>query len=246
MSLNWNITRVVNMETTCYERLTAAEIEAMGTTVETLVNDHGSPWYIPGESETEKLANCDVVQRLNPLTNCLIWATMGIGMGRITEESYGEFWLRMNMIERLNGPYLSKRTADGESWEPRSVTLEEVKAHIGLGTNVSHESWTSWTKRQIDSWRSNGLRGAGLEAGPWNPPVSQVAKDTGEQIERLANALKNAEIYGDSAIEKKGEAQVEADLERIYRMEDHVRCMESDWEEIESDIEEAEEAEGEE
>lgn len=247
MSLNWNLNRVKDFRDVCYERLTSAEVEAMGTTIEELVGAGGSSWYIPGGSEVEQIGNCAVVERMTPLTNCFIWATMGAGMGSITEENYSEFWLRVNLQEKLSGPFLGQKRAEGEGLEPRFITLEEVKAHIGLGTNVSYESWSSWTKRQVDSWRINVLRGQKMNPGPWQAPVSQVAKDTGEQIERLAEALRNAEIYGSAEIETLGEKQVEADLERVYRMEHDVRCIESDWSHIiEHAIREAEEAEGEE
>ena len=248
MSLNWSIEEILNYRTVCYDRMTRTEVEAEGNTIEEVLkqsNFMGCNWYTPGGSETEKLANCDVIERLSPLTNVLIWATMSVGMGSITEANYGEFWARINMMERLTGPFLSKPTDNGKSWEPRHITLEEVKAHTGLGTNVHLESWTSWTKRRTDQWRKDALSGKDLDAGPWKPSVSQVAKDTSEQIDRLAQALTDAEIYGDSDIEKEAEAQVERDLTRIYKMEDHVRCMKADWEDIERKIDAAEEAEGE-
>ena len=243
MSLNWDISRIKDFKQVCYDRMTRTEVEALDTTIEALVSESSSPWYTPGESETEKLANCDVVERFSPLTNCFIWATMSVGMGTITKENHGEFWLRLNLLERIRGPFISKKTEEGEGWEPRFITLEEVEAHIGLGTNVSQESWASWTKRQMASWRSDVLRGKKLDAGPWEPPVSQIAKDTGEQISRLQKAIEDASSEGIEELDAEIEVQQEKDLETIYKMEDYVRCIESDWEDIEWKIDDAEQAE---
>ena len=238
MSLNWSIGEIEDYRSVCYERMTADEVLAMGTTIEKLVADHSSPWYTPGESEQEKVANCDTVERMSVLTNCLIWATMIVGLGGITKENYGEFWARIHFVEKLSGPFLHRKTEDGQGWEPSSITLEEIQAHIGLGCNVSNESWSSWSKRAMDQARKDLLRGEKLEAGPWHDPISQVAKDTEEQLERLEKALRDHSFYGE--LEEPADEQAEKDLERVYKMTDNARCIASDWEDLEWKQEEAE------
>lgn len=73
------------------------------------------------------------VWTLNPLTDALIWSTMGVGIGKITEDNYEEFYRRMCALAKIHGPML--RNAEG----PRGITLAEVRAHIGLTCNVSFQ-----------------------------------------------------------------------------------------------------------
>lgn len=241
MSLNWNITRVEDHKKVCYERKTKEEAKAAGTTIEELAN---SPdWYTPGGTDVERLANCDIVERMNPLTNALIWATMSVRLGSVTAENYGEFWLRINLLERLSGHFMSQRDEAGDGFEARPITLEEVKAHIGLGCNVSDESWSSWSKGLMDTTRHALLRQEKLGSEPWHPPISQVAKDTEEQLGRLEKALQSHPFYGD--LEQTADERAERDLSRIYVMVDHVGCMATEWDDLEGEQEMAEMAEGE-
>lgn len=79
---------------------------------------------------------------LNPLTHVLIWATIGVGIGQLSEKNADEFYARLALLERLDGPYLIRP----EGKQPH-ITPEEVKAHIGLSTNVSYETRPTWFKR---------------------------------------------------------------------------------------------------
>lgn len=65
------------------------------------------------------------------ITNNLIWATMAVSMGSITEKNYEEFYRRMIVVGRLTTP-------------PYQVTLADVKRRIGLSTNVSTETPTKF------------------------------------------------------------------------------------------------------
>ena len=70
---------------------------------------------------------------LSPVTDTLIWAAMRIGMNGITEKNWNEFYARMLL-------------------DPRCIFIkpEDVKAHIGLSTNVSSVSRTKWFKALMD------------------------------------------------------------------------------------------------
>ena len=75
---------------------------------------------------------------LNPVTNVLVWYTLVIGMGTITKRNADEFFERVRRFEELSGPGLH---ADGK---PRPITLEDVRGHIGLETNV----FPKWSERR--------------------------------------------------------------------------------------------------
>ncbi len=235
MSLNWNIGNVSNYREACYDRVTREEAVAAGTTVEALLAQSsfmGPNWYTPGASEVEKLANCDVVERLNPLTNCLIWATMGLGMRGIREDNYAEFFARIAISEKVNGTYLNQKCEDGEGWEPRPIALDEVKAHIGLSTNVSEESWTTWISSLMGTVRSEVLRGADLpdDRGlPGNMPLSQHFKDVADGMDALFRRMKNNYFEDDEALDR-----FDQDYEKACRAQEWLNNACDTWNTIEA------------
>ena len=66
----------------------------------------------------------------NPITNGLIWYTLALGMGEITEKNCEEFYRRMVMHDKMSGTLLQKGGA------PAYISFAEIKQHIGLHTNV--------------------------------------------------------------------------------------------------------------
>lgn len=83
------------------------------------------------------------ISELNVVTQTLVFMTIAVGIGRITEETAGEFFARAALIERLDGPFMHQ---DGK---PRLITEDDVIDHIGLRTNVSMETRTKWTNRVV-------------------------------------------------------------------------------------------------
>mgnify|MGYP003144635752 CR=1 FL=1 len=94
-------------------------------------------WYI------SKVEDCDNYcfepdpenpekERITPLTNQLINMTMAVGMHEITKKNYREFYTRMLLL----GLDKSLYTLD-EDGNQVGIQLEDVKRHIGLGTNAS-------------------------------------------------------------------------------------------------------------
>lgn len=241
MSLNWGVGDVKDYKTVCYQTMTREEVEAAGHTIEALVNKHsfmGGDWYVPGSSDLERLSNCNTIERLNPLTNCFIWATMSVSLRGITEENHVEFWLRMSLLEKLNGPFLSKRDPDDNTkWVPRQITLDEVKSHIGLTCNVGDLSWREWLTRTLDTVRAETLRRAGVKDDrglPRDMKISQVAKDTMDQMETLESALKDHYLGDDEEEERRHDK----DYSRVCRMLRWLREAEAEWESIECRLEE--------
>lgn len=89
-------------------------------------------------------------RRMHGTTETLIWATMIFGQNSITEKNWEEFLFRAKFYERLNG---GLRT-DWSGGEPRPVclTADEIKAHIGLGTNATNYTRAAWIKNVIKNF----------------------------------------------------------------------------------------------
>ena len=68
---------------------------------------------------------------MHPVTHAIIFATMAIGMGEITEKNHEEFFDRISKWEKVGGAFLQ----DGNG-KPRKLTIEDIEKHIGLTTNV--------------------------------------------------------------------------------------------------------------
>jgi len=78
------------------------------------------------------------------VTNGLIWATIGVGIGVINDDTAEEFAARLSLWQDLNGALLY--SADG----PVRITREDVLAHKGLSTNVfPMERRAAWVKRTV-------------------------------------------------------------------------------------------------
>ena len=72
----------------------------------------------------------------NPATKYLAWASMGIGIGEITQLNYKEVYLRHLFVTKLSA-YVNEMP----------ITLEDVKKNIGLKTNVVNETKSKWLNR---------------------------------------------------------------------------------------------------
>lgn len=111
MSLDWNISKIENLDEVC---------------------------FIPAPEGEEG-------QRLNPVTEALIWSTLAIDIGRLTEKNVDEFAYRLFFYERLMDPFLFNQNT------PRYITYEEVKNHVGLVTNVMDLSRAKWMKHMTSA-----------------------------------------------------------------------------------------------
>lgn len=89
--------------------------------------------------------------RLAPVTEALIWTTMAVGIGDLSEKNAGEFYARMKLLRALDGG-IGVYDETGE----RAITADEVRAHIGLWTNATTEKRDAWVKhvtaRQMRDW----------------------------------------------------------------------------------------------
>jgi len=98
-------------------------------------------------------------RKMSPVTHALIFRTMGVDIGHITEKNYLEFYTRAKFVAALFGSNLMEADEHG-GYKERDFTLEEIRAHIGLGTNVIDKTRAYFVKRQID----NFFRSADYEA----------------------------------------------------------------------------------
>lgn len=83
---------------------------------------------------------------MHPVTHALIWATMAVDLGEITEKNWQEFWARVAVHEEVCGAFIFQHEK-GKGPEPVFITPEQVKAHIGLTTNVRSLKETAWGSR---------------------------------------------------------------------------------------------------
>jgi len=88
--------------------------------------------------------------KINPITEIIIFMTVGVGIGDLSEENATEFYKRVDIWQRLMSPLL--RNNDGTSYY---ITPEDISDHIGLKTNVfpmeTRAQFTNKMWRDIDS-----------------------------------------------------------------------------------------------
>jgi hypothetical protein len=73
-------------------------------------------------------------RKMSPVTHALIFITMSVDIGRITEKNYLEFYTRAKFAAALFGSSLMKADEHG-GYKERGITIEDVRAHIGLHTH---------------------------------------------------------------------------------------------------------------
>lgn len=121
MSLNWNVSRIADSDRVCWRTADA---------------DQPMRGIKAGE------------RYLSPTTEALIWSTLGVGLGEITAANWRRFWVRLQAVEAWSGKLISEGDrGDGRPWD---LTAEDVRAHIGLHTNVSRETDSAWIKRWLE------------------------------------------------------------------------------------------------
>jgi len=74
---------------------------------------------------------------LNLTTDRLIWATIAVDLGEITQTNAVEFWTRMKFLEKIRHP----RYCDG-------LSLDIIRRHIGLKVNVYSMKRKEWMVKQ--------------------------------------------------------------------------------------------------
>ena len=80
-------------------------------------------------------------------TEALIWLTMAVNMGQITEKNWRQFYTRVAFVERVFGARRRNREGGHVYFTPA-----EVKDHIGLTTNVAKMTDAQFTKHTFKNF----------------------------------------------------------------------------------------------
>jgi hypothetical protein len=75
------------------------------------------------------------------ISHSLIWATMSVGIGDLSEENLEEFYIRLKWLER-DGAFMTSKEG------PLFFTLQMLRNRLGLHTNAGWETRSAWVKRQ--------------------------------------------------------------------------------------------------
>lgn len=86
------------------------------------------------DSEGKPVLNEEGSTRWNPITLALASITQIVGIPKITQKNYLEFYRRMFLVEAIYGASLSKKEDEGIIHF--SPSLNDIKQHIGLYTNA--------------------------------------------------------------------------------------------------------------
>ena len=99
--------------------------------------------------DVKKIKNSGVVttdpndpNKWHPVTETLVWYCLFVGMPAITEKNRDEFYTRVRVWESVNGPQLQSMGENGP--EPKPITLDNVIEHVGLETNVTRKSLSTF------------------------------------------------------------------------------------------------------
>lgn len=107
MALTWDLTEIPDSETVC---------------------------FLPDKLDPDGTIHPDRV-KMNPITEVLIWATISVGISKITEKNYTDFYRRLRALEQLGICFLQGKDEDGKDIS-RNPNLNEVYLHMGLTTNA--------------------------------------------------------------------------------------------------------------
>lgn len=89
----------------------------------------------------------------------IIFTTMLIDMGQITEKNYKEFYARCSLYEKLHGARRNRLSKDGQL-EYIYFTLDEIKRRIGLSTNVTTKTYKTFLKNVSECAYREALKDA--------------------------------------------------------------------------------------
>lgn len=104
-------------------------------------------------------------QKLHPVTNGLIWASMAVALGTITEANVDEWCFRLGLTNKVSNDALALKGGIGTF----NYTKLDIEDHIGLRTNVS-------TKRR-DQWLSRTFRKGSISEKDVTLPGTESAGD---------------------------------------------------------------------
>ena len=227
MSLDFNISKIQNKDTLCYSR--AYENAAA------LVSDRSSSWYHP--KDDRGIEQKHIAERLSPVTQAIIFATISVDIGEITSANAVEFFTRIHAVQTVLGPLLRQSsTVDDETvWIDKPITFEDIQNHIGLTTNVRYRSWFLFWKRLGLCMKDRALRVAKQPTDYTRcideAKASEAAEEARDSLDTLQKILDERMDYlGDTHPEH---ACVEDQHNKVYQFMGWLEDLEGEYEEIE-------------
>jgi hypothetical protein len=109
--------------------------------------DVTTAWRIGNEvylTEAEIPEGAEAIEIWHPMTEAIVFRTMAVGFGSVSEKNICEFYTRSMLFDRITDTH--------PLWvrgEKTHLTMEMLQTHIGLTTNVSDETRTAWMKRIV-------------------------------------------------------------------------------------------------
>lgn len=95
----------------------------------------------------------DEYEDVNAETKTLLLGSMAIGIGDLTISNAAEAYARWKVLEKYDDIYLySSYNEDNSNWEKHYVTIDIVKKHIGMFTNVGFTTKKSWLRNLHESY----------------------------------------------------------------------------------------------
>ena len=117
------------------------------------------------------IAECENWEELKsdeewPITEAIVFATMIVDLGRITEKNVDEFFTRLVMAESVCGKQLYMWD-DEKRYKKSLLTYSAVRRRIGLNTNVSDKSRAQFDKRMAATLRDISSRQLSYQKEAW-------------------------------------------------------------------------------
>ena len=148
MSLDFNLTGIKDVNTTCFETV---KKKPKG------FDDihHGGPtnWHYNKQD--------GVYQRMRNKTHTIIWSGLTTFVGRITKSNWEEAYHRIALYQLLTDAYDRKPVIkDGtERWVKDPITPEDVHNHVGYSSNTfgNKSDWNKSLKRMLERYTGEPL-----------------------------------------------------------------------------------------
>lgn len=112
-----------------------------------------------GQQEFERLTTSpypseDGKAKWHPVTNSLIWSSMTLSMGNISEDNVKEWAFRLRMLQLVGGDAPEFSDGDYKVW----ITEQDIRNHIGMHTNCTTKTREQWLKQQFGKGTEHMLK----------------------------------------------------------------------------------------
>lgn len=128
---------------------------------------------------------CHKPEEIDPsIKEAMIWTTIRVDMGDITQKNVQEFTTRVLLVEQLLGPILLSRTDWNNARSGRYLTPADIRRCIGLHTNVSYCTHLKWLSKVWHQFQEDAAK----QIRRQNDALPQAA----ELLEKLSPSMQAA------------------------------------------------------